>query len=329
MAAKKPDFVIIRAGSIDNATGECYEDYQFENNVAGAKAAGIPWAFYWFFRPNHNAQKQAEYFGSLVDNKYCPDIEYDLWCDIEVDGGADRVLEFCRRCADYAYTGIYTNPNTILYKLTGDKKPLAAFPLWLADWTPPANVPAPWTEYLIWQYAVKQDGKEYGCESAGLDHNQALDEFLTTTPPTPPPSDLEARVEALEIKLGDVDAVQDTLLMRVTAIEQWNRIYDSNFADVKRRLDALESRPPATISAPFKMASRTPARCITRYNDAGKPVFEIYPRDSSAVSERIFLEGTVQVFPYAMVGDGARKAFPVYKSAPQQLYVFVEDGKLV
>ena len=33
-------FAIIRAGSVDNATGVCYTDYEFENNVAGCKAQG-------------------------------------------------------------------------------------------------------------------------------------------------------------------------------------------------------------------------------------------------------------------------------------------------
>jgi hypothetical protein len=310
MAAKAPDFVIIRAGSAD-ANGP-YTDYQFENNVNGASLAGIPWAFYWFLRPNLDVKAQADYFVDLAYGNYSYPPNVDLWCDIEVAGDAAKVLEFCQYCGRGSDTGIYTNPNTIKYLLTGNKTPLAQFPLWLADWSPPYPAPAPWTSWLVLQYAVKQDGQDYGCESKGLDHNQALDSFLSVVPP--PPSDLEARVKALE----ESDQAQTNSIARTI----------TRLTMIENRLTALEARPPATISAPFKMASRTPARCITRYNDAGKPIFEIYPRDSSAPSERIFLDGTVQVFPYAMVGDGARKAFPVYKSAPQQLYVFVEDGRL-
>jgi hypothetical protein len=331
MQAKKEagvlQFVIIRAGSIDNVTGVCYEDYQFDANVAGAKAAGIPYAFYWFFRPNWSAKTQADYFLATVAGKYSQPPTVDLWCDIEVAGQASAVQTFCKLCDQKAATGIYTSPGK-LAGLTGDKTGLAAFPLWLADWTPPANVPLPWKEYLIWQYGVKPDGKDYGCESISLDHNQAVDSFLRPITPTPPPSDLVARVTALEEKVNIIDGEQDSLLMRVTVLEKVNKIYDLNFADIKRRLDALEARPPATISASFKMLARTPARCITHYNDAGKPIFEIYPRDSSETKDRIYLENTIQVFPYAMTGDGARKAYPVYKAAPQQLYVYVEDGTL-
>jgi lysozyme len=32
---------------------------------------------------------------------------------------------------------------------------VAACPLWLADWTPPADVPAPWSTWSFWQYTDK------------------------------------------------------------------------------------------------------------------------------------------------------------------------------
>jgi len=89
---------------------------------------------------------------------------------------------------------------------------------------------------------------------------------------------------------------------------------------------ALQNGAP--ISAPFKMLTRIPARCITSYNDAGKPIFQIYPKDTSETSQRIYLENTIQVFPYPMIGDGGRKAYPVYKAAPVQLYVFADDGNM-
>lgn len=353
MAAQKAtgalDFVIIRAGSID-ASGP-YTDYQFEANVAGADDNNIPYAFYWFFRPNYDSKVQADYFKNLAYNNYHRAPAVDLWCDIEVAGDAAKVLEFCNYCKQASATGIYTNPNTVLYKLTGNKTPLAEFPLWLADWTPPANVPAPWHEYLIWQYAVKQDGAAYGCASAGLDHNQALDSFLSVTP-APVPSDLEARVKALEDKTVESGGAIDNLAymmavagQRLTTLESFkSRIeqleiitarnekdldnYVTELVALTKRVTLLESRAPTTISAPFKMLMRTPARCITGYNATGKPVFQIYPKDTSPTAERIYLENTVDVFPYAMTGDGGRKAYPVYKPAPVQLYVYAEDGQL-
>src|SRR3990167_8078405 len=59
-------FAIVRAGSINNITGVCYEDYQFRNNVANLALVDIPYALYWYFRPNHSTVKQAEYFLKLA-----------------------------------------------------------------------------------------------------------------------------------------------------------------------------------------------------------------------------------------------------------------------
>jgi hypothetical protein len=133
--------------------------------------------------------------------------------------------------------------------------------------------------------------------------------ILPVVPP-PAPSDIETRIEALNLRIKDIDA--DLQIA-------FNRIVE---------LDALVTAKSAGIAAPFKVATRTPARCITGYNATGKPLFEIYPKDTSETKDRIYLDGVVQVFPYPMTGDGGRKAYPVYRQAPKQLYVYSDDGEL-
>lgn len=52
------------------------------------------------------------------------------------------------------YPLTYTSPSFATNQLHSDPG-LARTSLWLADWTPPANVPAPWTRWWMWQTGVR------------------------------------------------------------------------------------------------------------------------------------------------------------------------------
>ena len=325
-------FAIIRAGSIDNSTGICYTDFQYEANVKGCQDQGIPFGAYWFFRPNHSAARQAEYFLNLAAGQ---GIITQLRCDIEVAGSATVVKSFCDALSLQWKVGIYTNPNTALYLLSGDKAWMKSYPLWLADWTAPANPPKPWTSYQVWQYAVKPDGKVYGAQSASIDHNTADDSFLTAYPPPPAPVDpLDIRVTELEIKsaitgnlLQSMDAKISQLEIMTARNEKDLDDYVTALVTLTKRVDALTASQP--VAAKFHMASRKPASCMDGQNAVGKPMFHIYPSESKDdQSKRVFLEGDIQVLPTPILGDSAAKMYPVYKSAPTQLYVHAEDGEL-
>ena len=58
-------FAFVRAGSIDNTSGNCYTDYQFIRNISLAPDY-IPTGCYWYFRPNHDPIRQADYFSDLI-----------------------------------------------------------------------------------------------------------------------------------------------------------------------------------------------------------------------------------------------------------------------
>jgi lysozyme len=199
------DFAYIRAGSIDNQTGRCYEDYQFQFNAAHSPTS-IKRGFYWFFRPNHNALVQVEYFASLIQHQR---MELPPVCDIEVAGDAGPVEVFCRhirkRLGDCM---IYTNANTFGTfasngLLKGDKTWAAAYPLWVADWTAPVNLPYPWKSWAIWQYSAKGDGPGYGASaSKSIDLNRASPEWwqsIAAPDPDPTPAlTIEQRLDRLE-----------------------------------------------------------------------------------------------------------------------------------
>ena len=76
----KGDFFIIRAGSIDNVTGVCYADYKLERNAELAIATGKPVGFYFYFRPQFNAYKQADYFCELIK-----DYKWRIFPSIDVE----------------------------------------------------------------------------------------------------------------------------------------------------------------------------------------------------------------------------------------------------
>jgi GH25 family lysozyme M1 (1,4-beta-N-acetylmuramidase) len=76
-------FAFIRAGSCNNISGGCYTDYQFERNASLAPDY-MPIGFYWYFRPQHDPIKQADYFCSLIRGQrwLLPPV-----LDLEEDGG--------------------------------------------------------------------------------------------------------------------------------------------------------------------------------------------------------------------------------------------------
>lgn len=178
--------VIIRAGSCNAVTGECYMDNQFIHNDNYSKA-GYPGRriTYWYMRPNHDGVAQADYYYNLIAGlepmlvvvltPAGPKVIKLRWaCDIEEAGSTEEVRKFCERMSELfpdCEGLIYTNYNTWQYKLTGAKAWAAAYLLWVADWTPPMNLPPTWTEYLIHQYAVRNDGHEYGATSLAIDHD--------------------------------------------------------------------------------------------------------------------------------------------------------------
>lgn len=172
-------YAIIRAGSINNGNGVCYEDFQFQRNAELAPQY-MTVGFYWYFRPNWNAIKQAEFFINLIKEK---DWKIYPVVDVEEHGGltktnvANAVWSFCNRIT------LQLNIPTMVYTSPGFWNARVArntwahdLPLWVAHWnieTP--TLPYDWSNYgatyTFWQTHVGQDGTEFGMASKGLDHD--------------------------------------------------------------------------------------------------------------------------------------------------------------
>lgn len=167
-------FAFIRAGSCNNVTGRCYEDFLFKEN---AEDATVPFGFYWYFRPNHNPTVQADYFCNLIK-----DIDWRMLpvMDIESTGGknpgevGDAAAEFVSRIYTkldtwpLIYTRGYFWNDKVNYRSVFDE-----CDLWVARYTskdkPWDNLgdhaklaPNYWTDWTFWQYTSQGDAVTYG-----------------------------------------------------------------------------------------------------------------------------------------------------------------------
>jgi len=170
-------FALIRAGSIDNNTGQCYTDNQFKRNAELAPAAMSATGYYWYFRPNHDPIKQADYFCALIQ----PIKTWRIYpaCDIEERGGktpqtvSNAVMKFC----DRVYINLKVKP--MIYTSPGFWNTYVApnpwahlIKLWVAHWgVNKPTLPREWKEWLFWQTHVGQDGYQYGAQQEGIHHD--------------------------------------------------------------------------------------------------------------------------------------------------------------
>ena len=170
-------FAFIRAGSINNATGECYEDEQFKNNALIAPEF-MPVGFYWYFRPNHSAAKQADYFSELInpENWLLPPV-----MDLESDGGLSP--HDVSLAAEKFATRVYKNTTVwpLLYSrsyfLHDNTEPNPIWDnldLWIArytltklePWGNPGDAaklkPPYYDDWTFWQYSMRGEAIKYG-----------------------------------------------------------------------------------------------------------------------------------------------------------------------
>jgi lysozyme len=171
-------YAYLRAGSVNNVTGELYEDYQWQRNkVEGPKV--LPCGAFWYFRPNHDPLAQADYFADCCAGV---DLKLGLEADVEVNGGltpavfAVKLLQFLSRL--YERTGqravIYTRGqfwNTYM----GRRSEWAQYRLAIArynlaltgPWSDGKYKPHDWADWTYWQNSADGNhrGAEFGCES--------------------------------------------------------------------------------------------------------------------------------------------------------------------
>ena len=170
------DFAILRAGYGKLAV---QKDKKFEDNYAGAKAAGIPVGAYWYSyaMDEDEARQEADVFLSVIKGKQ---FEFPVYYDVEekkqFDLGKEKVSAIMRaflervESAGY-FTGLYGSASSLTTHTADDIK--SRYTIWLAHWVNQTNYSG---AYAVWQYSEK--GKVEGI-SGNVDLDTCTKDFPT------------------------------------------------------------------------------------------------------------------------------------------------------
>ena len=162
------DFAILRAGYGRLAS---QKDEKFEQNYAGAKAAGIPAGAYWYSyaMTPEEAELEADVFLSVIKGKqFEMPVYFDLEEKKQFDLGKEQVSAIMRaflkkvESAGY-FVGLYGSASSLTTHTADDIK--SWYTIWLAHWVDQTNYSG---AYGIWQHSEK--GKV-----AGINGNVDLD----------------------------------------------------------------------------------------------------------------------------------------------------------
>jgi len=156
------DFAIIRCGYRGSVTGSLVQDPYFEQNIKGARAAGIKVGVYFFTQAVNEVEavEEASMVISLVRDY---ELQYPVFIDTEGAGGNGRadslnVEERTAVCEAFCTTvknagleaGVYASRNWYNNKLTAST--LESYAIWLAEYR---SVPLYQGYYQMWQYTSK------------------------------------------------------------------------------------------------------------------------------------------------------------------------------
>ncbi|WP_054522187.1 GH25 family lysozyme [Thermanaerothrix daxensis] len=175
------NFVFLKASQAE------WTDRRFVVNYQAAKQAGLLVGMYHYLDWTTPADKQARYFAKLIQD-YPPDIEPVLDYEERRKAPLQRIaIVAAREFVDIVEenTGrvcmVYTSPG-YWHEYGSDAASWAECPLWIAHYrVSKPIVPAPWKDWLFWQYTDRGDGKQYGVSSAQIDlnwYNGTVDELL-------------------------------------------------------------------------------------------------------------------------------------------------------
>lgn len=180
-------FVIIRAGSCNKITGECYSDYCVATNAKGAQDAKLGKGFYWYYREFgiEHAKKQARFFWNTISEW---SIEEFLACDAELWdillGNVYAFLMELQRVSGLPDKKLAVYSRALLWNaLKGDHSRFKKFLCWVARycrWLHPWNDDPmrmrmrPWDEPDYHQFSADGNGlgAKHGVESRDLDLNR-------------------------------------------------------------------------------------------------------------------------------------------------------------
>lgn len=180
------NFVIIRAGYTGYGDGVQHGDPYFLVNMAGAKAAGMPWGAYWFSQAinEDEARAEARYMMGLIKDQKP---EYPIYIDTESSGAsgfsgrADLLTKeqrtavvraFCEEIESAGYfAGFYCSESWYHNNIAG-KTLSERYTAWVAKW----SAKEPNCTYAMWQYS---NSGSVPCINGRVDLNKTSVDFPT------------------------------------------------------------------------------------------------------------------------------------------------------
>jgi lysozyme len=188
---KVVDWTAVKASGIQFAfikatEGEGLKDSFFDENRAGAKAAGLPVGFYHFFRPLLSMQMQIDNFvkvvGKLESGDLYPVLDIEApedWTRFSV-AAANQLIDTWLTAVEKALGVrplLYIN-LPMAQKVLGSSPSRANDVLYLAQYpdvptAQPPQIPAPWKDWTFWQHSDKGT-------NPGITGNVDLDRFNGT-----------------------------------------------------------------------------------------------------------------------------------------------------
>lgn len=186
--------------------GVDYLDPRGRANRDGAYAAGMHVGAYHYFEHDRDGEAQARHFSAAIGEdvpRLTPAVDFETsgqprvpaqWdkttITVQLKRFLDTLVSLLPPGADKPV--IYTNRASI-DAMTTRPAWLADYPLWLADWTPPMNVPAPWTWARFWQKGKRP--------VAGVVDECDYNEYLGDTPPPMPSFPMRDKTNQFVINL--------------------------------------------------------------------------------------------------------------------------------
>lgn len=208
-------FIITKATQGDYLYDDWYEHYRDES-----KAKGLPFGAFHYWTTDTDPHVQAQWFydhvGDDIDLLPILDAEKYLNEDelpqaVAAQSIHDTLLEIERLFERQAM--IYTNRDS-WQVLTGNSPIIAAFPLWVANWTLGSSpaLPIGASEWVFWQYTnnYQIEGYSKGLDADRYNGNESqFEEYVRSLNGQPPPTHdhpvLEAEIENLNLIVDEHD----------------------------------------------------------------------------------------------------------------------------